>query len=90
MTITTIRACIDGIGLLGPGLNGWPGSLPILSGQQPYQPQKTVLPAPALLPPAERRRSGDIQSGRNGFFEVIETEVRTNRVGYTLTPERGP
>ncbi len=60
MTITTIRACIDGIGLFGPGLNGWPGSLPILSGQQPYQPQKTVLPAPALLPPAERRRSGDI------------------------------
>jgi hypothetical protein len=39
---------------------------------------------------ATRRRSGDIQSGRNGFFEVIETEVRTNRVIYTLTPELLP
>ena len=58
--MTPLRACIDGIGLLGPGLNGWPGSQAILSGQQPYWPQKTVLPAPELLPPAERRRSGAI------------------------------
>jgi hypothetical protein len=55
-----LTAYIDGIGLLGPGLTGWPDSRPILAGQQAYQNQTTVLPSPALLPPAERRRSGAI------------------------------
>ena len=56
----TLTAYIEGIGLLGPGLSGWPGSQAVLGGQQPYQPRKTVLPSPALLPAAERRRSGAI------------------------------
>ncbi len=56
----TLTAYIEGIGLLGPGLTDWPSSQAILSGQQPYQPQRTVLPAPVLLPAAERRRSGAI------------------------------
>ena len=56
----TLTAYIDGIGLLGPGLTDWPTSQAILSGQQSYQPEKTILPAPALLPSAERRRSGAI------------------------------
>lgn len=62
MTLTpcTLCAYIDGIGLLGPGLTGWACSQAILGGQQPYQPQKTILPSPALLPAAERRRSGAI------------------------------
>jgi len=56
----TLSAYIEGIGLLGPGLSGWPDSQAILGGQQPYQPRKSVLPSPALLPAAERRRSGAI------------------------------
>ena len=56
----TLSACIEGIGVLGPGISDWPGARAILSGQQPYQAQKTVLPSPALLPAAERRRSGAI------------------------------
>ncbi len=56
----TLTAYIEGIGLLGPGLTDWPSSQAILSGQQPYQPLKTVLPSPALLPAAERRRSSAI------------------------------
>jgi hypothetical protein len=55
-----LTAYIEGIGLLGPGLTDWPSSRPILCGQQAWQPHKTILPAPALLPPAERRRSGAI------------------------------
>ena len=55
-----LSAYIEGIGLLGPGLTDWPSSQAILGGQQPYQPRKTVLPPPALLPAAERRRSGAI------------------------------
>jgi hypothetical protein len=55
-----LTAYIDGIGLLGPGLSGWPGSQAIIAGQQPYLGQPTALPLPALLPAAERRRSGAI------------------------------
>ena len=58
--VMTLSAYIEGIGLLGPGLSGWPGSQAVLGGQQPYRPQKTVLPSPVLLPAAERRRSGAI------------------------------
>ena len=63
MTATTpptasLTAFIEGIGLLGPGLSDWPSSRAILDGSQPYLPMPTVLPPPALLPAAERRRSG--------------------------------
>lgn len=54
-----LTAYIEGIGLLGPGLASWPDSQAVLTGQ-PYQPCKTILPPPALLPAAERRRSGAI------------------------------
>lgn len=56
----TLTAYIEGIGLLGPGLTDWPSSRAILTGQQSYQPNKTILPPPTLLPSAERRRSGKI------------------------------
>lgn len=56
----TLSAYIEGIGLLGPGLSDWPAGQAVLGGTQPYLPAKTVLPAPALLPAAERRRSGAI------------------------------
>lgn len=55
-----LTAYIEGIGLLGPGFTDWPNSYAILSGQQPYQPSKTVIPTPELLPAAERRRASDI------------------------------
>ncbi|WP_047537494.1 beta-ketoacyl synthase chain length factor [Methylotenera versatilis] len=55
-----LNAYIEGIGLLGPGFTDWPSSRAILCGLQPYQPSKTVIPAPELLPAAERRRASDI------------------------------
>jgi hypothetical protein len=51
---------IDGIGLLGPGLNGWQASGAVLAQRMPYQGEKTALPAPTMLPAAERRRSGPL------------------------------
>jgi len=56
----TLTAYIEGIGLLGPGLNSWPEGQAVICGQQSYQSARTVLPLPALLPAAERRRSGSI------------------------------
>lgn len=57
---TQLTAYIEGIGVLGPGLTDWPSSHAVLTGQQPYRPSKTVIPAPELLPAAERRRASDI------------------------------
>ncbi|AYH44373.1 3-oxoacyl-ACP synthase [Azoarcus sp. DN11] len=45
------------IGVLGPGLADWPACAAILAGEAAWVPQKTVLAAPDLLPPAERRRA---------------------------------
>lgn len=53
-----MRAFIDGVGLLGPGLTDWPSAVQVLSGRTAYVPQRTVLPPPAALPSAERRRTG--------------------------------
>jgi hypothetical protein len=58
--MTTLHAYIDGIGLLGPGLTGWPQGRAVLSGAESYAAAKTALPAPAMLPAAERRRSGPL------------------------------
>lgn len=58
--MTILTAYIDGIGLLGPGFNDWPSSRAVLTGAAAYQHQATVMPAPASLPPAERRRCGPI------------------------------
>lgn len=55
-----LTAYIDGISLLGPALTDWASARAVLLGTQTYQPSKTVLPAPTLLPPAERRRTGAI------------------------------
>ena len=53
-------ARIEGIGLLGPGLDGWTRSAALLEGRSPYVSQPTVLPTPDGLPPAERRRLGRV------------------------------
>lgn len=54
---TPLTAWIEGIGLLGPGFDNWTQAAPILRGETPHVAARTVLPAPALLPPAERRRA---------------------------------
>lgn len=53
-----MRVFVEGIGVLGPGLNGWPASRPLLAGEAPYVPMPAVVPASNLLPAAERRRTG--------------------------------
>lgn len=51
-------AYLDGIGLLGPGLDSWPAAHPILAGEAPYESRPVAVPPPQALPPAERRRTG--------------------------------
>jgi hypothetical protein len=49
---------IDGIGLIGPGLNGWAHAREVLSGRAAFAPVPPQLPPLDMLPPAERRRVG--------------------------------
>jgi Beta-ketoacyl synthase, N-terminal domain len=53
-----MRVFVEGIGLVGPGLEGWPVAQMVLTGQQCYQPRPVRPPVAELLPPAERRRAG--------------------------------
>jgi hypothetical protein len=58
--MTALTVAIEGVGLLGPGLCGWPAGRAVLSDAAPYEPARTLLPAPEVLPPAERRRAGRV------------------------------
>lgn len=60
MNATPLAAWIEGIGLIAPGLPDWPTTRAVLRGEQPYVAAPSLLPAPALLPPAERRRASRI------------------------------
>lgn len=53
-----MRCFIEGIGLLGPGLDGWAASRDALAGDAAYLSAPTNLRASEMLPAAERRRAG--------------------------------
>ena len=53
-----MRLYVEGIGLLGPGLDGWAGSRAVLAGEAAYVAATTNMRASDMLPAAERRRAG--------------------------------
>jgi beta-ketoacyl synthase-like protein len=55
-----LSAYVGGLGVLGPGLGSWPEAAAVLLGQKTYQPAPAVLPMPAILAAAERRRTGRV------------------------------
>jgi hypothetical protein len=54
---TSLAVGIRGISVLAPGLADWPAAAAVLNGEMSWQSGRTVLPAPLILPPAERRRA---------------------------------
>lgn len=58
--MSNLTGCIQGLGLLGPGLTDWSAARAVLNDESPYVALRTVLPLPDILPPAERRRAGRI------------------------------
>jgi hypothetical protein len=56
----SLAADIEAIGLLGPGITGWPQGCAALRGSAPYRAQPTLIPASVTLPPAERRRAARV------------------------------
>jgi Beta-ketoacyl synthase, N-terminal domain len=58
--MTALAAYVDGIGLLGPGLTGWPAGARVLTGEAEWVHAPTLLPPVQCLPSAERRRTGAV------------------------------
>ncbi len=56
----SLHFCVLGVGLIGPGMADWNGARQSLADPAQWQHSPTVLPAPHRLPPAERRRAGDL------------------------------
>jgi Beta-ketoacyl synthase, N-terminal domain len=65
-----MRVYIEGVGLCGPGLDGWTRSRQILAGTLPYEREATRAPPIDLLPANERRRA--VQTARLALCVGIE------------------
>lgn len=89
-----MRAYIEGIGLLGPGLRGWQHGRAVLSGSEAYLPARTIIPASELLPPAERRRAGvpvklALAVGREAFMSAERDAAGTATVFTSSSSDGG-
>jgi hypothetical protein len=54
-----IEVYLHGIGIIGPGLTGWPSCRDVLRGRVPWTEQPLAIAAPKLLPATERRRCNE-------------------------------
>jgi len=77
-----MRLFVESVGVLGPGLTGWPSSRKVLTGAAPYAPGEVVLAAPEALPQAERRRTG--KPVRLALIAGMEALAATSRRPDTL------
>ena len=80
-----MRVFVEGVGLLGPGLNGWPASRPLLAEHAAYVNAPTIVTASDLLPAAERRRTGlpvklALAAGREAFVHAGRDAATTATV----------
>lgn len=57
-----MHVCVIGVGIAGPGLDGWHAAQPVLAGLMKHRPAPTSGAIPSILSAAERRRSS--QSAR--------------------------
>ncbi len=48
---------VEGVGLMAPGLAGWPNGRAVLAGERPYTAEPMPAASAALLPANERRRT---------------------------------
>lgn len=70
--MSALKVYVNGVGVFGPGLNGWEHSAAVLRGEQPYTPTPLQMPPVEALPPAERRRVGmPIKLAFSSGFEAL-------------------
>jgi hypothetical protein len=60
LPVHRMQAWIQGIGFIAPGMPDWATARAVLRDEQPYVPAPSVLPVPAMLPAAERRRASRV------------------------------
>jgi hypothetical protein len=58
--VQSLAGALDGVAVIGPGISSWKQLRSILAGTEPYLMAPTLIPPPATLPPAERRRTGRV------------------------------
>ena len=81
---------VTGVGIAGPGLDGWEAARPILSGQLEHRVTAISQSIPSILSAAERRRSS--QSARlaimacRSVHEMIWTILLVALLGYGMLP----
>ena len=86
-----LTARIGGIGLLGPGLDDWAGSVAVLAGATPYVSRATVLPVPTALPAAERRRMVAVVklALAVGFEAVSRSSIKASELATVFSSSGG-
>ncbi|MDB5406498.1 MAG: 3-oxoacyl-ACP synthase [Rhodospirillales bacterium] len=72
-----MRVFVEGIGLRGPGLDGWQASAGVLAGSQSYHAAPLVVPPAPLLPANERRRA--VMSVRLALAVGVEALANAGR-----------
>ncbi|QBR03322.1 beta-ketoacyl synthase chain length factor [Paraburkholderia pallida] len=77
-----LRAIIESIGLIGPGLADWPRAAEVLAGRAPWTHARTELPPAAGLPSAERRRAAPVV--KTALAVGHEAVAASGRDGATL------
>jgi len=86
-----LTAWIDGVGLLAPGIVDWSNGCEILTGRQAHHTAPTVLTAPAVLPPAERRRASRLVKAALsvGFAAVSDAGADARTLATVFTSSSG-
>ncbi|CAN5469831.1 beta-ketoacyl synthase chain length factor [soil metagenome] len=54
----TLVVHVEGVGVIGPGFDGWSATRAALAGEAPWQAAASVIPPVTLLAANERRRAG--------------------------------
>jgi hypothetical protein len=84
------RLFVEGIGLLGPGLDGWSAGRAVLTGDADYVAAPTNLRASDMLPAAERRRAGvPIKLALAVGQEAFQQSGRDTRTASTVFTSSG-
>ncbi len=86
-----LRVYVEGIGLMGPGLNGWKDSMALLTHPGRWAMAPLCVPDPIQLPAVERRRAGQTVrlSLAVGFEAHANAHRDPSRTGTVFTSSGG-
>ncbi len=86
-----MRVYADGVGVLGPGLDGWPAARAVFRGEAAYAMTEIARASADLLPPAERRRCGNtVRLALHVGLEAVQRgEARAETLPTVFTSSSG-